>query len=69
MNQDALVEFFKLLGRFEPFWVAVIIATAILAYKAPQLIKELFAGIRGLFLVRRDKNSSPKRKPISEPAE
>jgi hypothetical protein len=40
MNGEALSEFAKLLGNFQPGWVLAILVTTILAYRAPQILKE-----------------------------
>jgi hypothetical protein len=55
MSPEAATEFFKMLGNFQPGWVLAIIVAAILAYRFPQIVKELFAGVRGLAHVRRNK--------------
>jgi hypothetical protein len=49
---EAAADFFKILGNFEPRWVLAILVSMILAYKSPQLVKELFAGVRGLLKAR-----------------
>ena len=53
MIAEAATEFFKLLGNFQPAWVLAIVVASIIAYRLPQLIREIFAGIRGLLLVKR----------------
>jgi hypothetical protein len=53
MNGEALSEFAKLLGNFQPGWVLAILVTTILAYRAPQILKEFFVGVRGLLITRR----------------
>jgi hypothetical protein len=55
MSPEAATEFFRMLGNFQPGWVLAIIVTAILAYRFPQIVKELFAGVRGLSQSRRFK--------------
>jgi hypothetical protein len=49
---DAVTQFFNVLGKFEPGWVLAILVAMILAYRSPQLVKELFAGVRGLMNAR-----------------
>ncbi len=39
MTEDAMNGLIKLLGKYHPFWVAVILAVVILCYKAPEIIK------------------------------
>jgi hypothetical protein len=53
MGPEAATEFIKMLGNLQPGWVLAIVVAAILAYRSPQIIRELFAGLRGLFYGRR----------------
>jgi len=39
MNGEAIVEFFKFLGRFDPLWVAIILAVIILSYRVPEIVR------------------------------
>jgi hypothetical protein len=55
MSSEAATEFFKMLGNFQPGWVLAILVCVILAYRSPQLVKELFAGVRGLLNTRHSK--------------
>jgi hypothetical protein len=48
MTSETAVEFSRVLQNFAPGWVLVIVVAAILAYQSPKLVKELFAGIKGL---------------------
>jgi hypothetical protein len=49
------VEFFKMLSGLQPSWIALILVLCILSFKAPQVIRELFAGVRGLTTIRNQK--------------
>jgi hypothetical protein len=53
---EAMTEFGKVLAHFEPGWVLLNVVCAILAYRSPQLVKELFAGVRGLMNARSKKS-------------
>jgi hypothetical protein len=64
MYPDAPTEFFRLLSNFEPGWVLAILVAMILAHRSPQLVRELFAGVRGL-LNRRLKGYG--RRPADHP--
>jgi hypothetical protein len=55
MSPEAVTESIKLLANLQPGWVLAIVVSAILAYRLPQLVKELFAGFRGLSIGRRSK--------------
>jgi len=39
MNAEAASSFIQLLNRFDPPWVLVILAVAILCYRAPDIVK------------------------------
>jgi hypothetical protein len=39
MNGEAVSSFIQFLGRFDPPWVLVIVAVAILCYRAPDIVK------------------------------
>jgi hypothetical protein len=39
MNAQAASGFIELLSRFDPPWVAVILAVAILCYRAPDIVR------------------------------
>jgi hypothetical protein len=39
MNAEAANSFIQLLSRFDPPWVLVIVAVAILCYRAPDIVK------------------------------
>jgi hypothetical protein len=39
MNAEAARSFFQLLDRFDPPWVLVILAVAILCYRTPEIVK------------------------------
>jgi hypothetical protein len=58
----AFTEFAKLLGHFQPGWMLAIIVAAILAYRSPQLVKELFAGTRGLLIIWRQSGRSKEKR-------
>jgi hypothetical protein len=55
MSPEAAAEFVRMLVNFQPGWVLAIVVAAILAYRLPQILKELFAGVRGLSNGRRSK--------------
>jgi hypothetical protein len=61
MTGEAMGEFVRVLANFEPAWVLYIVVAAILAYRSPLIIKELFAGVGGLL-----KGRAP-RKPRCAP--
>jgi hypothetical protein len=46
MNKENLESFFGFLGNFDPIWVIAILATVIVAYRFPAILKEVFTGIR-----------------------
>jgi len=54
--------FAALLQNFEPGWVLAIIVAAILAYRSPLIIKELFAGLGGLLNGRPKKIGTAERR-------
>jgi hypothetical protein len=62
MNGEAMAEFFKFLSNFEPRWVLILLVAGILSWPAPRIIKELFAGVRGL-LVALKQNRKAAKKP------
>jgi hypothetical protein len=39
MNQEAVSSFLQFLNRFDPPWVLLILAVAILCYRAPDIVK------------------------------
>jgi hypothetical protein len=39
MSTEAMTEFIKFLGRFDPPWVIAILAIAILCYRAPDIVR------------------------------
>ena len=39
MNAGAIDDFLRFLDRFDPPWVLVILAVAILCYRAPDIVK------------------------------
>jgi hypothetical protein len=39
MNAEALSSFIQFLSRFDPPWVLIILAVAILCYRAPDIVK------------------------------
>jgi hypothetical protein len=49
MSPEIVTEFIKLLGNFQPEWVCMIVVSMILAYRSPQLVKELFTGVSTLW--------------------
>jgi hypothetical protein len=59
MSGETMSEFAKLLANFEPVWVLWIVVAAVLAYRSPQIIKELFAGVGGLLKARPPKKTKP----------
>ena len=52
-------DFVKLLSGLSPVWMLVIGVALTIAYRLPQLVKEIFAGMRGL----RSGSSGSKSKP------
>jgi hypothetical protein len=52
MSSEVVVELLKLLERFEPGSVLPILVPIVLAYRAPQILKELFAGVSTLMKAR-----------------
>jgi hypothetical protein len=56
-GEAAATELFRLLGNFQPGWVLAILVAMILAYRSPQLIREVFAGVRGLLNRRATRRS------------
>ena len=50
MTGEAVDEFFKLLSTLEPTWALKLLVAGILAWQSPLIIKEVFAGVRGLLL-------------------
>jgi hypothetical protein len=55
MSPEVADKFFEMLRTFNPGWVLAIIVGAILAYRTPQILRELFVGMRGLSNGRRSK--------------
>jgi hypothetical protein len=47
MNADVALAFCKLLGTFDPGWALILLVVGILSYRSPQLVREIFVGIRG----------------------
>jgi hypothetical protein len=39
MSQDTMNGLIQLLGKYDPLWVAIILAVVILCYKSPEIIK------------------------------
>lgn len=62
MNQDVVAGFFKLLSGLTPGWILLILVAVTLSWKAHLIIREFFAGIRGLKSVKR----SPAEKSIAK---
>lgn len=54
--------FAALLKDLPPGWVLAIIVAAILAYRSPLIIKELFAGVGGLLNGRSKKTGTSERR-------
>jgi hypothetical protein len=48
MSPEAADKFFEMLKALQPGWIFAIIVGSILAYRSPQILKELFAGVRGI---------------------
>jgi hypothetical protein len=48
MSPEAATEFVRMLGNFQPGWVLAIVVAAIIAYRLPLILRELFAGLRNL---------------------
>ena len=46
MGKDVAGAFVTLLGNFHPGWVVAILFAAIVAYRLPAIIKEVFTGLR-----------------------
>ena len=63
MTPEIAAEFLKLISNFEPRCALALLVAGILAWRSPQIIKELFVGIRGLLLVRIRiaKTANPRR--------
>jgi hypothetical protein len=60
MSPEAVTKFVEVLATFQPGWVLAIVVAPILAYRTPQIVKELFTGMRGLPNGRRSKRQSIK---------
>jgi hypothetical protein len=56
VNIEAASELFKLLGNFQPGWVFAILIGLVIAHRLPLIIRELFAGARGLQMALRRQN-------------
>jgi hypothetical protein len=70
---QAAAEFFKYLASVQPGWALLFIVCAILSYQTPLIIKEMFAGVRGLMVASRGRarqpaKQSPKPAPLESPA-
>jgi hypothetical protein len=53
MGEEVLIQFFRFLSGFTPGWALVLLVCGILAFRAPQLLHEIFAGIGTLLMARR----------------
>jgi hypothetical protein len=63
MQNEVYIEVVRNLSASRPAWVVLVIVLGILSFKSPQILKELFAGLRGLMLMRNqrlDKKSRAK---------
>lgn len=61
MNEEAQVEFVRLLAGLQPVWILCVSVAMILAAKVPQMIKEIFVGIRGLRASKRRKDGRGRK--------
>jgi hypothetical protein len=68
MNPEASVELIKVPATLEPRWALAFMVSAMLCYRSPQLVRELFAGLRGLIVAlkhtRRRKLKSKLERPM-----
>jgi hypothetical protein len=48
MTKEITPELVRLLQNFPPQWVMAIVVAMILSYRLPEIIREVFAGIRGI---------------------
>jgi hypothetical protein len=60
MSKEA-IELVQILLVAGPAWAVA----GILAYRSPQLLKELFAGIRSLLMLKHSKDTKPKEKKVN----
>jgi hypothetical protein len=56
MSPEDVAEFLKLISNFEPKWALAMLVAGILSWRLPQIIKEFFAGIRGLLVARKKRD-------------
>ena len=62
---QAAAEFFKYLASVQPSWALLFIVCSILAYQTPLIIKEMFAGFRGLLVASRGRAKQANRRSSS----
>ncbi len=54
MNAPSLDVILTAIKGFEPKWIEIILFSVILAHKSPELVKQLFAGIKGIIIALRN---------------
>jgi hypothetical protein len=53
MGQENIPELLKTLIALGPMWATILLAVGILCWRSDRIVKELFAGVRGILLVLR----------------
>ncbi len=51
MSPEVVGVFINALRNFEPRWALALLVGGVLSWRSPQIIKELFTGVRSLMLV------------------
>jgi hypothetical protein len=69
MSQESIQEGLKIIFAQGPMWAVISLAVGILCWRLDKILKELFAGVRGLLLVRRQtgKPKAVEKKSKPEP--
>jgi hypothetical protein len=53
MTRETVAEFLGLLTIFSPEWALLLLVAGILSWQSPKIVREVFAGTRGLITARR----------------
>jgi hypothetical protein len=69
MSQESIPELLKSIIALGPMWAATLLAVGILCWRSDKIVKELFAGVRGILLAMKqtertklpDKKSKPEQ--------
>jgi hypothetical protein len=67
MSQESIPELVKSIIALGPTWAAILLAVGILCWRSDKIVKELFAGVKGILLAIRQtekpKITDKKNKP------